>query len=303
MKLFNIDSRLSLARHQQSNGRAENRNKLIEQYLCLYINKNEEWPSLVPLGEFVLNSQISTSLGKSPFEVDLAYTPAGPADIMFPSTTTDASRSATDLTLTLSQLHTAALAAHQAAFNSAKTFFDRRHADVQYREGAEVFIDCAHLENYPDAHNSLLARKLRTRFSGPYKITRVESPVNYELAMPTNFRGHPVFHISLLRLKQTVPSHYFTPDNTEVPLKRYKDGSELIEITAIIDHQRQGRGYRLTALGLPTKEFPEGEPHIYQAGALAKTAPDLVAAYARKHKLYQVLAYCPNLPEDATTPA
>lgn len=302
MKTFHIQSRLSLARHQQSNGRVENRNKLIELYLRLHVENNQDWPKLLPLGEFVLNSQISTSLGKSPFEVDLAYKPAAPADFFFPTATSDTARYATDLADTLGQIHTSALAAHQAAHDSAKHYFDQRHSDVQFRAGEEVYIDCAHLKNSPDAHNSQLEPKLRTKYAGPYTITNVLSPVNYELAMPTTFKGHPVFHISLLRLKKTIPAHYFTPEITEVPLKRYNDGSELVEITEIMGHRRLGRGYRLRARGIPTTKYPLGETHEYAASALAKSAPDLVAQYARKNRLPSVLAYCTQVADPSPAP-
>ena len=42
-------SRLTVAMHQQANGRVENRNKLIETYLRLYITENSQWPTFIPL--------------------------------------------------------------------------------------------------------------------------------------------------------------------------------------------------------------------------------------------------------------
>ncbi|GEQ69454.1 hypothetical protein JCM33374_g3126 [Metschnikowia sp. JCM 33374] len=298
MKAFNITSNLSVPRHQQSNGRVENRNKLIEQYLRLHINNNADWPKLLPLGEFVLNAQFSTSLGKSPFEVDLAYKPSAPADFLFPTQSNIADRYATDLSDSLGQIQNSALASHAAAFESAKYYSDKRHSDVQFREGDQVYIDCSDLQYSPDAHNSQLAPKLRSKYAGPYEIFKVHSPVNYELAMPSTYKGHRIFHIRSLRLKKTIPENYFIPENPEVALKKYKDGSELVEITAIVSHRRRGKGYSLRARGLPCKEFPLGETNEYAASALAKTAPDLVADYARKHRLTEVLHYCTRRQDD-----
>ena len=75
-KSLNVRSQLTVAMHQQTNRRVENRNKLIETYLRLYIIENSQWPTLLPIAEFVLNSQPLTSLDhKSSSEVDLGYVP------------------------------------------------------------------------------------------------------------------------------------------------------------------------------------------------------------------------------------
>ncbi|QBM87414.1 Integrase core domain-containing protein [Metschnikowia aff. pulcherrima] len=291
-RLLKVESRLSIARHQQSDGRVENRNKLIETYLRLHVEKNTDWPRFLSMGEFVLNSQVSTSLGKSPFEVDLLYQPLPPAAFMFPSVEDAESRQAEDITERMDRIHTAALAAHQGAFESAKVYFDNRRSDVQFEPGEEVYVNCSDLQHSPDAHNVDLPRKLRTKYSGPYTINQVLGPVNYELAMPSTFKGHPVFHVSLLRLKKTVPDHYFTPENVEVPLKKYKDGSTLVEVVEIVGHMKKGRGFQLVARLRPSAEFPAGEIHEFRAKELATTSSELVAAYARKKKLTKILAYC-----------
>ncbi|QFZ25420.1 putative transposon Ty3-I Gag-Pol polyprotein [Clavispora lusitaniae] len=300
MSQLNVDSQLSLARHQQSDGRVENRNKLIETYLRLYVASNPEWPKFLSLGEFALNSSPSTSFGGcSPFELDLGYVPSAPTQFSFPLSSSATNRYTEDLTEVLDRMATTADAARQSAFESAKSYFDKKHSGVTFEAGAEVYIDTTHLAHHPDAHNAVLAPKLRSKFSGPFTITEVLSPVNYRLAMPTSFKGNPVFHINSLRLKKSVPHQFFTPAPAEVPVKRYKDGSTLVEISEILSHRKLGRGYRLSARCAPSKEYPQGEVAEFRASALARTAHDLLKAYATKHRLPQILELCSNLSDEA----
>ena len=53
---------MGVAYHQQSNGRVENRNKMLKTFLLLYVSKNLDRIQLLPMGEFALNAQ----LGETP---------------------------------------------------------------------------------------------------------------------------------------------------------------------------------------------------------------------------------------------
>jgi transposase InsO family protein len=56
-KLLGIKSNLSTAYHLQTNGQTEHVNQILEQYLCLYINyQQDDWVSLLPLAEFAYNN-------------------------------------------------------------------------------------------------------------------------------------------------------------------------------------------------------------------------------------------------------
>ena len=73
-------------------------------------------------------------------------------------------------------------------------YSDLNRVDRQFKVGDKVTICTSHLKlrNQP-------SNKLRQRFIGPYPITKVLSPVSYELQLPgTLNRIHPVFHISKL---------------------------------------------------------------------------------------------------------
>ena len=76
-----------------------------------------------------------------------------------------------------------------------------------------------------------------------------------------------------------------------MPLKQYKDGTQAVEITHIVGHRKVAKGHRLLARCAPTDEFPQGEIDEFHASDLAKSAAELTFAYAKKHKLDNILRF------------
>ncbi|KAL0149578.1 hypothetical protein M9458_055105, partial [Cirrhinus mrigala] len=77
------------------------------------------------------------------------------------------------------------------------------------------------------------SRKLAPRFIGPYRITKVLSPVAVRLKLPhTLGRVHPVFHVS--RVKPVFRS----------PLNPVVDGTPVYTVRKLLDVRRRGRGFQ-----------------------------------------------------------
>mgnify|MGYP006914969764 CR=1 FL=1 len=74
-----------------------------------------------------------------------------------------------------------------------------------------------------------------------------------------------------------------------MPLKQYKDGTQAVEITHIVGHRKVAKGYRLLARCAPTAEFPQGEIDEFHVAA------ELTFAYAKKHKLDNILRFFPSM--------
>ena len=63
-------------RNTQANGQVEHKNQEVEAYLCLFISKcQDDWVDLLPTVEFIVNSQLNSATGHTPFELLYGYTP------------------------------------------------------------------------------------------------------------------------------------------------------------------------------------------------------------------------------------
>ena len=89
----------------------------------------------------------------------------------------------------------------------------------------------------------------------PFKISRVISPVAYQLELPSQWKIHPVFHASLLLPYKETEQH---GPNFIRPPPDVIEGEEHYEVEAIRDHRYQGRKQQLQFL-LKWKGYPEAD--------------------------------------------
>ena len=67
-KLLQISAKLSLGYHPETNGQSERTNQTLEQYLCCFINyQQDDWVDFLHLAEFACNNSIHSSTRYSPF--------------------------------------------------------------------------------------------------------------------------------------------------------------------------------------------------------------------------------------------
>ena len=75
-KLFGTDLLMSSAYHPQTDGQTERANRTILQSLRNYVNRSgSNWAKYLTTVEFAMNSAVSASTGKTPFEVVYGYHP------------------------------------------------------------------------------------------------------------------------------------------------------------------------------------------------------------------------------------
>jgi hypothetical protein len=74
--LLGITISLSTAYHPQSNGQTEHVNQELEQYIQIFVNKwQNNWDTLLPLGEFAYNNHIHSSTQHSLFFLNMGKHP------------------------------------------------------------------------------------------------------------------------------------------------------------------------------------------------------------------------------------
>jgi hypothetical protein len=75
-KGLGIKRNISMAYHPQMDGQSERANQWLEQYLRIYGNyQQDNWARWLPLVQFVHNTWLSSTTGKTLFELIMGVTP------------------------------------------------------------------------------------------------------------------------------------------------------------------------------------------------------------------------------------
>src|SRR6267142_5240552 len=134
-------------------------------------------------------------------------------------------------------------------------------------------------KNLPLSYRTI---KLAPRRYGPFKITKIVSPVAYRLELPIQWNIHPVFHASLLTPFVKMDSH--GPNFSQPPPDLIQGENKYKEET-IRKHRRFGRNKKLQYL-LKWKGYPESDNTWEPAEQLH--APQLIKEYHTRHPLESI---------------
>lgn len=223
--LLRVKTNLSTAYHPETDGQTERVNQVLEQYLRIYINyQQDDWISLLPLAEFAYNNAPHSATGVSPFFANKGYHPS--LDVHLETAApTDASAFASDL----NALHT------HLREQLATTL--KQYADAT-RDRRDPIPETLEVDDFAwlDARNITTKRpmkKLDHKWIGPFRILEKVSTHARRLELPRPLRSiHPVFHVSLLQ-----PDHPNTiPNRVEDPPPPVDvDGEDEYEVAEILD--------------------------------------------------------------------
>lgn len=219
---------LSSGFHPQTNGQAERANQSIGRILrALAFRNPASWAEQLPWAEYAHNSLPSSATGLSPFQASLGYQPP-----LFPSQEVDSRVPSVQEFVrrckrTWLGVRSALCRSRRQTCRAANR---RRIKSPKYRCGQRVWLSSA------DLPLQSVSRKLAPRFIGPFRISRVLSPVTVQLKLPRYLRRvHPVFHVS--RIKPAVRS---PPLVTTPPVR--VEGTPIYTVRKLLDVRRRGRG-------------------------------------------------------------
>src|SRR5579863_6168227 len=150
--------------------------------------------------------------------------------------------------------------------------------ETRWKVGQRVWLEA---KNLPLPHGTI---KLAPKCHGPFQITRVISPVAYQLELPHQWNIHPVFHASLLTPYIETDSH---GPNYSRPPPDLITGEAEYEVEQIRNHRCHGQRKQLQYL-LKWKGYPESDNTWEPADQVH--APDLVKAYHQRHRLEHIKA-------------
>jgi hypothetical protein len=248
-----------------------------------YVNyQQDNWDNYLSLVEFAYNSAEQASIGVSPFYCDLGRQPRM-ADTLVTQQDfkekTDVHRTATMMEELNDIVKKARKAMSMAQERQAK-YADQQRRNETFKVGDWVLLSSANIT--ADFDRNRPTRKLASRFIGPFQISKVTSPVNYELDLQDQLNIHPVFHVSLLKPYKHSPSEFGEREQARPP-PIVIEGEEEYEIDKIVDkrnHRRRTeylvkwKGYdQSESTWLPAEELVHAKEALQEfEDSLAETA-------------------------------
>ena len=241
-RLMGIVQNVSTAYHPRTDGQSERSNQWLEQYLRFWVDHQQtNWHHYLPLAEFAHNLWKNESTGQSPFEVLMGYSPR--AEIF------DVTLSIPTVALQLRDWKNAREEAQKLIIKAQKKWAKGKVPEQRYQAGDQVWLEGRNL--WIDRPSAKLAPKRH----GPFKITKVLSPIMYQLELPPQWKIHDVFHADLLTPYRKTELH--GPNFTKPPPDLI-DGEEEYEIEEVLQSRKHGRGHKIQYL-VKWKGYPDSE--------------------------------------------
>ncbi|KAJ1573557.1 hypothetical protein NDA11_005543 [Ustilago hordei] len=154
---------LSMAYHPQTDGQTERVNQVIEQYLRMYCNyEQDDWVNLLDTAAFVYNNTVHNSIGVSPFFACYGWNPKAHPDIPRRLGVNDPGRFEylMDGKERCKYLQEQIREAQRRSVDQ----YNRKHKDIEFKVGDMVYINCRNWKTQRPTP------KLDTQFAGPYPV-------------------------------------------------------------------------------------------------------------------------------------
>ena len=220
----------SSAYHPQTDGQSEIVNGTILDLLKCYVaDRQTQWEKYLPLMEFAYNNTIHSSTGKAPFEVIYGK------PLLLPIMVTKEKIFAADEFISdFESTYTQVRRAIERSQEKQKREADKHRRNFDLKVGQYVLLrfEKARLKKRQEKGKVV---KLSTRYYGPFKITDKVNDLTFRLELPSTWRIHNAFHVSLLRpFVGNPPAVSVQEDPPEVD-----ETEELLQSEQIIHHSER----------------------------------------------------------------
>ncbi|MBW0536853.1 hypothetical protein O181_076568 [Austropuccinia psidii MF-1] len=170
-----ISRDLSTAYHPETDGQTERVNKILEQYLPMYVSYHQDdWNTWLPLAEFSHNSSDHSSTKKLPF-----FTVYG-RDPQFDSVEITQDNPSGKLLTKIQSVQQDVKRELEAAINRFKRYADKSRASTpDFNPGDMVWLSSKNIKS------TRPTKKLCERWLGPFPILKKVSTHSYPLKLPS----------------------------------------------------------------------------------------------------------------------
>jgi Integrase zinc binding domain len=175
-KGLGINQNLSTVFHPQTDGLSEQTNQWIEQYLRLIMVNQNEWSRWLPMATAIHNNSRNSTTGFAPNELLIGWEPPLAADQHSESKNFMAEEYLSNMWCNrLMAIH----ALNKVAYKTGTP-------TIAWKTGQLVWLEG---KNLPLPYGTA---KLAPRWHGPFKISKIISPVVVQLELPAQWSIHPV---------------------------------------------------------------------------------------------------------------
>ena len=192
--MLEIESKLSMAFHPQTDGQTKRVNQELEQYLRMFIDhRQEQWPEWLGTAEFAYNNKAHSSTKTSLFKANYGQD----SRMGFKGKKKGKYTGAEKFIEKMKEIQEEAKAALGKAQADIKKYADKKRSDVEeYKVGDLVMLSTKDLKYQMIGKRT---EKLTERFVGPYTIKKIISSNAVELELPSTIKIHPVVNVSRIR--------------------------------------------------------------------------------------------------------
>jgi hypothetical protein len=171
----------------------------------------------------------------TPFELDLGFHPKTPYSLLIDcGKEVDAVEHFIDNLEALQ--HQATECLQRTVDQQTASVNKNRPRVTEFRVGDSVLL--SHKLLRTAASRVAGSKKLRGKYSGPFKISRKVSPTAYQLDLPANIRIHPTVNIEYLKPYHASPAHLGQRDAPSDPDPVLTaDGIEEYEVDRVLAHR------------------------------------------------------------------
>ena len=186
-KLLGVKQCMSTTAHPQSDGQTERMNRVLEEMLRAFVSVDQRgWDLHLPCCEFAINNAFNESIRTTPFFLNYGFHPRHPTNFALPSGPRPGERFVSSLQEALSE----AQRCMRVAQERQARYANKGRKECEFEVGTYVLLDSKNLRL--SKQNRDLAKKLRHRFVGPFKILKRVTPVAYELETSKEMQMHDV---------------------------------------------------------------------------------------------------------------